>query len=120
VVASSVMKGRPRIDVSDGQQAPLPRVELGLRDHQLNEFQWHREPTGLHEGSEFFFLVHVEELMDGIAVRQALEMIHNSRPLPVEHQLVQHAVNVHSPAGAGSVSVLRRSKSLGEGRSENG
>ena len=40
VDASSVMKGRPSTVGGDGQQAPLPRVELGLRDHLLSEFQW--------------------------------------------------------------------------------
>jgi len=32
------MKGSEPTDVGDGQQALLPRVELGLRYHQLNEF----------------------------------------------------------------------------------
>jgi len=45
-VASSVAKGRVPIVAGDCQQALLPRVELGLRDHQLNEFQWRRENTG--------------------------------------------------------------------------
>ena len=51
VVTSSVMKGRVPSAASDGQQAPLPRVELGIRDHHLNESQWRRAATGEHDGS---------------------------------------------------------------------
>ena len=47
VRVSRSMKVRPSILTGDGQQAPLPRVELGLRDHQLNEFQWRRAETGV-------------------------------------------------------------------------
>ena len=42
VAQSSDMKGRATPLIGDGQQAPFPPVELGLRDHQLNEFQWRR------------------------------------------------------------------------------
>ena len=42
VPASSAMKDRASPEVGVSQQAPLPRVELGLRQHQLNKFQWRR------------------------------------------------------------------------------
>ena len=50
VVASSAMKGRVPTVGGDVRQAPLPRVELGLRDQQLIEFQWRRVATGAHDG----------------------------------------------------------------------
>ena len=49
VVASSVMKGIAPIVAGDGQQAPLPRVELGLRYHQLHEFHWRRQATDVYD-----------------------------------------------------------------------
>jgi len=57
VVESSAMKGRVLLAVGDGQQAPLPRVELGFRDHQLDEFQWRPGATGDHDGSDAMVLV---------------------------------------------------------------
>jgi len=39
VVPINAMKGRVTPLIGDGQQASLPRVELGLRDHQLTEYQ---------------------------------------------------------------------------------
>ena len=92
------MKGSVHIAVGDGQQAPHPRVELGIRDHHLNESQWCRVVTGVHGGS-CAILVLVEELIGRATVREALEMVH----VLVQRQLVQHAVNVHSPAGAARV-----------------
>jgi len=50
-----------------GQQAPLPRVELGLRYHQLKELQRHLVPTGLHGGS-VAILVLEEDLIVRVTV----------------------------------------------------
>jgi len=62
---SSEMKGRHCIAVGHGQQAPLPRVELGRTscDHQLNEVQRRREATGPYDERPSMALV--EELIDG-------------------------------------------------------
>ena len=64
VGGSSEVKGRaPVVAAGDGQQAPLPRVDLSLRDHQLIEFQWRRAATGAHDSSESSVLGLVEELI---------------------------------------------------------
>ena len=84
VALSSVMKGRPSIAVGDGQQAPLPRVELGLRDHQLNEFQWRRAVTGDHNGSGSVVAL-VEDLVDGVAVCEELDVGDGNLPLLFMH-----------------------------------
>ena len=69
VVASSVMKGRAPVAVGDGQQhAPLPRVELGLHDHQQSKFQWRRVDTGVYDGKACVAVaVMVEDLIDRVA-----------------------------------------------------
>jgi len=69
------MKGRVPVRAGGGQQAPLPRVELGLRDHQLNEFQWRTVDTGDYDGSpSVAILALVEELIDSVTVCERLDM----------------------------------------------
>jgi len=73
VAASSAMKDRPPSVGGDGQQAPLPPVERGLRYHQLNEFQWRREGTGVYDGSDAI-LVLVEVLIGHFTLCEGLDM----------------------------------------------
>ena len=49
---SSVMNGRVPLAIGDDQQEPLPRVELGRSDHQLNESQWRIVEKGFHDGAQ--------------------------------------------------------------------
>jgi len=102
VVQSSEVKDRAPYVAGDGQQAPLPRVELGLRDHQLNEFQWRQADTGVHDGSEAM-LVLEEDLICRVTVCAGLDVGDSRLPLLICHELVQ---GVHWPAGAASVSVM--------------
>ena len=55
VAACSEVKGRLAPTIGDGQQAPLPRVELGHSDHKLNECKWRIEPTGEHPTFRWVF-----------------------------------------------------------------
>jgi len=66
-----------------GQRAPLPRVELGLRDHHLTEFQWRRVDTGDHDGS--FAILVLEEDLIAVAVCEGLDMGDGHLPLLAEH-----------------------------------
>ena len=102
VPASSAVKSREPSVAGDGQLAPLPRVELGLRDHQLNEFQWRRVDSGDRDGSPSGELVLEEDLIGRVTVSERLDMGDGHRPIPVIHELVQR---VHRPAGAARVSV---------------
>ena len=88
------MMGRVTIGVGDGQQAPLPRVELGLRGHPLNEFQWRRVGTGAHNRSPSSDVL-VEDLIDHVIVCEGLDMSDGHLPLVVSHELVQ---GTHRPA----------------------
>ena len=85
VGVSSAMKGRPPIVAGgDGQKAPLPRAELGLRDHHLNKFQWRRAGTGEHDGSDAI-LVLEEELVARGTVCEGLDMGDDHRTITVLH-----------------------------------
>jgi len=101
VEASSVMKGSPPSAVLDGQQAHLHRVELGLRDHQLNELQWHRVATGPRDGSRTVFVLE-EDLIGRVTVCEGLDVGDSNLPLQVCREVVQ---GTHRPAGAASVSM---------------
>jgi len=80
----------------DGQQAPLPRVELSLVDHQLNEFQWCIVPTGSHYGS-VSVLVLEEELIDDVTVCEGLDVGDGHLQLLVQTVIEER---VHRPAQA--------------------
>ena len=104
-VASSAIKGCVPMAVGDGQQAPLPRVKLGLRDHQLDEFQWRPGTTGDRDGSDAIAPVEdamVEDLIDRVAVCEGMDMGDSPLPLLACHGPVK---GVHRPAGAARVSV---------------
>jgi len=99
VPESSDTKGRAPSDVGDGQQAPLPRVELGLRYHQLNEFQWRRvDTTCEHDGSKSVVVLE-EEL---VTVYEGLDMGDGHLPLLPIAEVVQR---FHCRAGAARVRV---------------
>jgi len=85
VVPSSPIKGRAPTDAGVCQQAPLPRVELGLRDHQLIEYQWRPVVTGVYDGSERVFGVLEEDLIDNIAVCKAVQASLGCRPITALH-----------------------------------
>ena len=67
VVDCSVVKGSVHTAAGDGQQARLPRVELGLHYHQLKEFQRRRAVIGPNDGSGASLALE-EELVDGVLV----------------------------------------------------
>ena len=70
VVHSRVMKGcEPSVIGGAGQQAPLPRVELDLRDHQMNEYQWRRAITGVYDSGPSGAAL-VEYLIDRVTVHE--------------------------------------------------
>ena len=77
----SVIKGRTPVVIGDGQQAPLPRVEPGIGDHQLNERKRRRADTGDHDGSGVVIVL--EDLIDCCAVWQIVEVGRGREPLPV-------------------------------------
>jgi len=101
VEPSSAMKGSEPIVDGDGRQAPLPRVELGLRDHQLIEFLWSIVETGDHDGTPSVVVL-VEELIGRVTVCEGLDMGDSHLPLLVCLELIQ---GTHRPAGAARVSV---------------
>ena len=98
-VASSVMKGRVPTVIGESQQAPLPRVELGLRYHQLNEFQWRRVDAGPHVGRASVVAL-VEDLIDCTNAVEALELALGRLPPLVQTVVMQR---MHRPAARVSV-----------------
>ena len=101
VEPSSAMKGSEPIVDGDGRQAPLPRVELGLRDHQLIEFQWRRLRTGHHDDSVAILALE-EELIGRVTVCEELDMGDGHLPQLVCRELVQRA---RHPEGVARMSV---------------
>jgi len=108
-VPKSDMKGRVPMVVDEGQQAPLPRVEIGLRYHQLNEVQWRPAVTGGHQDAvlvDFVAVVPVEELI-GVAVCKPEEVnigALDTLPLLVVHDAPEQGTT-HRSAGAVRMSV---------------
>ena len=101
VPASSAVKSREPSVAGDGQLAPLPRVELGLRDHQLIELQWRGAVTGVYDGSDAVLALE-EELIGRVTFCEELDMGDGHLPRLVHHEVVQ---GTRRPAGAARVSV---------------
>ena len=101
VVPINAMKGRVTPLIGDGQQASLPRVELGLRDHQLIELQWRGAVTGVYDGSDAVLALE-EELIGRVTFCEELDMGDGHLPRLVHHEVVQ---GTRRPAGAARVSV---------------
>ena len=95
------MKGHATTAVGDSQQAPVVRVELGRRDHHLDEFQWRTVVASDHDDSPFVAVLE-EDLIGRVTVCEGLDMGDGHLPLLVYHEVVQ---GTHRPTGAASVSV---------------
>ena len=66
----------------------------------MNEFQWRRLATGVHDGSPSVGALE-EDLIDRVTVCEGLDMGVGHLPLLVIHEL---ELGTHRPAGAASVS----------------